>query len=213
MTILDRIRRTDRLTTAHTLTRGNSQPALVWSAWSPRDSDSDSCGEVTENRRSRSSRQRFAGWAANEFTTSAAEVAHLAHDPDDPSRRLIREVLGAAATEYQLASSHQVQPRSGLSTSRKARVGGDHDMAVRVLGRGRRAAPRRRGAGDARPHRDATPCTGRACARSPRCWRRSAGGRGRGEHWHPKVIARRCSPEHVAPPASPTRDALPPSVP
>jgi DNA invertase Pin-like site-specific DNA recombinase len=34
------------------------------------------------------------------FTTAAGEAAHLADDPDDPSRKLIRQVLGAV-NEYE----------------------------------------------------------------------------------------------------------------
>ena len=54
------------------------------------------------------------------FTTSAAEVGYLSDDPDDPSRRLIRQVLGAVS-EYERAII-ALQLRAGRR--RKAEKGG-----------------------------------------------------------------------------------------
>jgi DNA invertase Pin-like site-specific DNA recombinase len=53
-------------------------------------------------------------------STSAAEAAYLADDPDDPSRRLIRQVLGAV-NEYE-RSMIKLRLRSGRR--RKAELGG-----------------------------------------------------------------------------------------
>ena len=54
------------------------------------------------------------------FSTSAAEAGYLADDPDDPSRKLIRQVLGAVA-EYE-RSMIALRLRSGRK--RKAKDGG-----------------------------------------------------------------------------------------
>jgi len=54
------------------------------------------------------------------FTTSAAEAGYLADDPDDPSRRLIRQVLGAVS-EYE-RTMIALRLRSGRR--RKADKGG-----------------------------------------------------------------------------------------
>lgn len=54
------------------------------------------------------------------FSTSAAEDAYLVDDPDDPSRKLIRQVLGAVA-EYE-RSMIALRLRSGRK--RKAEKGG-----------------------------------------------------------------------------------------
>lgn len=54
------------------------------------------------------------------FTTSAAEAGYLADDPDDPSRRLIRQVLGAV-NEYE-RSMIALRLRSGRRA--KAERGG-----------------------------------------------------------------------------------------
>jgi DNA invertase Pin-like site-specific DNA recombinase len=54
------------------------------------------------------------------FTTSAAEAGYLLDDPDDPSRRLIRQVLGAV-NEYE-RSMIALRLRSGRK--RKAETGG-----------------------------------------------------------------------------------------
>jgi DNA invertase Pin-like site-specific DNA recombinase len=54
------------------------------------------------------------------YTTSAAEAGYLADDPDDPSRKLIRQVLGAVA-EYE-RSMIALRLRSGRK--RKAERGG-----------------------------------------------------------------------------------------
>jgi DNA invertase Pin-like site-specific DNA recombinase len=54
------------------------------------------------------------------FTTSAAETGYLADDPDDPSRKLICQVLGAVA-EYE-RSMIALRLRSGRA--RKAEKGG-----------------------------------------------------------------------------------------
>jgi DNA invertase Pin-like site-specific DNA recombinase len=58
------------------------------------------------------------GWAA--FSTSASEAAYLLDDPGDPSRKLIRQVLGAVA-EYE-RSMITLRLRSGRA--RKAETGG-----------------------------------------------------------------------------------------
>lgn len=57
---------------------------------------------------------------ADVFTTSAGESGYLADDPDDPSRKLIRQVLGAVA-EYE-RSMIALRMRSGRR--RKAERGG-----------------------------------------------------------------------------------------
>lgn len=57
---------------------------------------------------------------AEVFTTSAAETSYLSDDPDDPSRKLIRQVLGAVA-EYE-RSMISLRLRSGRK--RKAEKGG-----------------------------------------------------------------------------------------
>ena len=54
------------------------------------------------------------------FSTSAAEAGYLTDDPDDPSRKLIRQVLGAVA-EYE-RSMIALRLRSGRK--RKAKDGG-----------------------------------------------------------------------------------------
>jgi DNA invertase Pin-like site-specific DNA recombinase len=54
------------------------------------------------------------------FTTSAAETGYLSDDPDDPSRKLIRQVLGAVA-EYERGMI-SLRLRSG--PARKAEKGG-----------------------------------------------------------------------------------------
>lgn len=54
------------------------------------------------------------------FSTSAAEASYLGDDPDDPSRKLIRQVLGAVA-EYERAMIN-LRLRSGRR--RKAETGG-----------------------------------------------------------------------------------------
>lgn len=54
------------------------------------------------------------------FSTSAAEASYLRDDPDDPSRKLIRQVLGAVA-EYE-RSMIALRLRSGRK--RKAKDGG-----------------------------------------------------------------------------------------
>ncbi len=57
---------------------------------------------------------------AEVFTTSAAEQEYLADDPDDPSRKLIRQILGAV-NEYE-RSMIRLRMRSGRA--RKAAKGG-----------------------------------------------------------------------------------------
>lgn len=54
------------------------------------------------------------------FTTSAAEAGYLADDPHDPSRRLIRQVLGAV-NEYERA---MIRLRLNAGRRRKAEQGG-----------------------------------------------------------------------------------------
>jgi DNA invertase Pin-like site-specific DNA recombinase len=54
------------------------------------------------------------------FTTSAAEAGYLSDDPDDPSRRLIRQVLGAVS-EYERA---MISLRLRAGRRRKAEKGG-----------------------------------------------------------------------------------------
>jgi DNA invertase Pin-like site-specific DNA recombinase len=56
---------------------------------------------------------------AEVFSTSAAEAAYLADDPGDPSRRLIRQVLGAVA-EYERA---MIRLRLAAGRARKAETG------------------------------------------------------------------------------------------
>jgi DNA invertase Pin-like site-specific DNA recombinase len=50
------------------------------------------------------------------FTTSAAEASYLTDDPDDPSRKLIRQVLGAV-NEYE-RSMIRLRMRSGRAHKR-----------------------------------------------------------------------------------------------
>jgi DNA invertase Pin-like site-specific DNA recombinase len=57
---------------------------------------------------------------ADVFSTSAAEASYLGDDPDDPSRKLIRQVLGAV-NEYERAMI-SLRLRSGRR--RKAENGG-----------------------------------------------------------------------------------------
>lgn len=57
---------------------------------------------------------------AQVFSTSAAEAEYLADDPDDPSRKLIRQVLGAVA-EYDRA---MITLRLKRGRRAKARAGG-----------------------------------------------------------------------------------------
>ena len=57
---------------------------------------------------------------AEVFSTSAGESAYLVDDPDDPSRRLIRQILGAV-NEYERGMI-RLRLRSGRA--RKAHVGG-----------------------------------------------------------------------------------------
>lgn len=54
------------------------------------------------------------------FSTSAAEASYLTDDPDDPSRKLIRQVLGAVAEDER--SMIALRLRSGRK--RKATDGG-----------------------------------------------------------------------------------------
>lgn len=54
------------------------------------------------------------------FTTSAAEAGYLSDDPDDPSRRLIRQVLGAVS-EYERS---MIALRLRAGRRRKAEKGG-----------------------------------------------------------------------------------------
>ncbi|MCW2671787.1 MAG: resolvase [Frankiales bacterium] len=53
-------------------------------------------------------------------STSAAEAGYLSDDPDDPSRRLIRQVLGAVS-EYERA---MIRLRLAAGRRRKAELGG-----------------------------------------------------------------------------------------
>jgi DNA invertase Pin-like site-specific DNA recombinase len=53
-------------------------------------------------------------------TTSAGEAGYLADDPNDPSRRLIRQILGAV-NEYE---RHMIRLRLGAGRRRKAEQGG-----------------------------------------------------------------------------------------
>jgi DNA invertase Pin-like site-specific DNA recombinase len=57
------------------------------------------------------------------FTTSAAEAGYLADDPDDPSRRLIRQILGAV-NEYERAMI-RLRLRSGRARKREQGYAGD----------------------------------------------------------------------------------------
>jgi DNA invertase Pin-like site-specific DNA recombinase len=57
---------------------------------------------------------------ADVYTTSAAEAGYLADDPDDPSRKLIRQILGAV-NEYERAMI-KLRLRSGRA--RKSHNGG-----------------------------------------------------------------------------------------
>ena len=57
---------------------------------------------------------------ADVFSTSAAEAAYIGDDPDDPSRKLIRQVLGAVS-EYERA---MVRLRLRSGRRRKAERGG-----------------------------------------------------------------------------------------
>src|SRR5205807_10485953 len=54
------------------------------------------------------------------FSTSAAEAGYLVDDPDDPSRKLIRQVLGAVS-EYERA---MISLRLRTGRHRKAERGG-----------------------------------------------------------------------------------------
>ena len=57
------------------------------------------------------------------FSTSAGEAAFLADDPDDPSRALIRQILGAVA-QYE-RSMIRLRLRSGRARKRESGYAGD----------------------------------------------------------------------------------------
>lgn len=59
-------------------------------------------------------------YGADVYSTSAAEAGYLADDPDDPSRRLIRQVLGAVS-EYERS---MIALRLRAGRRRKAELGG-----------------------------------------------------------------------------------------
>ena len=106
---------------------------------------------------------------AQVFSASLAEVAFLIDDPDDPSRKLIRQVLGAVA-EYE-RSMIKLRLRSGRR--RKSQNGGyafgappfgSRGNRSSARGRPRRTADDRAHSGTA-SHRRVTPqhCRGLAC--------------------------------------------------
>ena len=68
------------------------------------------------------------------FSTSAAEASYLTDDPDDPSRKLIRQVLGAVA-EYE-RSMIALRLRSGrrLKAERGGYIGGQVPLGYRAEG-------------------------------------------------------------------------------
>jgi DNA invertase Pin-like site-specific DNA recombinase len=57
---------------------------------------------------------------ADVYSTSTAEAAYLRDDPDDPSRKLIRQILGAV-NEYERA---MIRLRLSAGRRRKAEIGG-----------------------------------------------------------------------------------------
>jgi DNA invertase Pin-like site-specific DNA recombinase len=75
------------------------------------------------------------------FSTSAAEAAYLTDDPDDPSRKLIRQVLGAVA-EYE-RSMIALRLRSGrrLKAERGGYIGGQVPFGFRSVDRSLVADP------------------------------------------------------------------------
>lgn len=60
---------------------------------------------------------------AEVFTTSAAEAGYLGDDPDDPSRKLVRQILGAV-NEYERAMI-KLRLRSGRARKRECGYAGD----------------------------------------------------------------------------------------
>jgi DNA invertase Pin-like site-specific DNA recombinase len=64
------------------------------------------------------------------FSTSSAETSFLVEDPSDPSRRLIRQVLGAVS-EYERA---MVRLRLQAGRDRKSAAGGDAGFGSPALG-------------------------------------------------------------------------------
>src|SRR6202011_3230616 len=71
---------------------------------------------------------------AEVFSTSAAESSYLGDDPDDPSRALIRQVLGAVA-EYERAMI-RLRMRSGKQRKRAGGgfIGGQVPFVFRAEG-------------------------------------------------------------------------------
>jgi DNA invertase Pin-like site-specific DNA recombinase len=89
------------------------------------------------------------------FSCSDAEAEFLVDDPADPSRRLIRQILGAVA-EYERS---MIALRLRAGRRRKAEQGGyagDGFPAVRLAGSGRGAGARRGRAAGHPPHPRAT---------------------------------------------------------
>jgi DNA invertase Pin-like site-specific DNA recombinase len=75
------------------------------------------------------------GLGGEVFTTSAAEASFLTDDPDDPSRKMIRQVLGAVA-EYERAMI-RLRMRSGQARKRErgGYAGGAPPFGYRAEGR------------------------------------------------------------------------------
>ena len=91
---------------------------------------------------------------AKVFSTSPAEASYLTDDPDDPSRKMIRQVLGAVA-EYE-RSMVVLRLRNGRR--RKAQTGGyaSGAPAFGYEARDKALVGLQRGAGDPQAHRRAT---------------------------------------------------------
>ena len=87
------------------------------------------------------------------FSTSPAEASYLTDDPDDPSRKMIRQVLGAVA-EYE-RSMVVLRLRNGRR--RKAQMGGyaSGAPAFGYEARDKALVVSERGAGDPQAHRRA----------------------------------------------------------
>jgi DNA invertase Pin-like site-specific DNA recombinase len=122
------------------------------------------------------------------FSCSDAEAEFLVDDPADPSRRLIRQILGAVA-EYERS---MIALRLRAGRRRKAEQGGyagDGFPAVRLAGSGRGAGARR---GEQRAiHRIRELHAGGHSLRSIADALHAEGHRSkRGDRWHPQTLAR-----------------------
>lgn len=125
---------------------------------------------------------------AHVFSTSAAEAEFLEDDPDDPARRMIRQVLGAVA-EYERAMI-ALRLRSGRQ-SKAARGGyagyGSPPYGWRAEGRELVRVPNEQAALELIREQHAAGASLREIGRALE----AAGHRPkRGERWHPQALAR-----------------------